>query len=97
MIRKRQGISISSKLLQRLTKKFTRRDAYRMSLPDILDAKKDAVRRYNKLKKRADDLRVDFHKKVAKARALKYHTTIEVQEKLTRNAFRQKSLFARIK
>jgi hypothetical protein len=50
LIRKRQGISISSKLIRRLTKKFARRDAYRMSLPDILDAKKDAVRRYNKLK-----------------------------------------------
>jgi hypothetical protein len=68
-----------------------------MSLPAILDTKKDAVRRYNKLKKRSEELRVDFHKTVAKVRALKYHTAIEVQEKLTHNAFGQKSLFARVK
>jgi hypothetical protein len=65
-----------------------------MSLAAIVAALHDALKRSANRKKQAADLRQKFHWKVAAARAVKYNTTIETQEKLTHNAFRQKSLFA---
>jgi hypothetical protein len=51
MVRKRQGISISPKLLRRLPKKFNRRDAYNMSMAEVVAAEHDALKRYRQQKK----------------------------------------------
>ena len=56
-----------------------------------------AMRKYRGLKKQAHKLRESFGKKLIKARAEEYKTTVEAQEKQLRQTFGQRALAKRVK
>ena len=58
----------------------------------IIAKRQAAMRAYKGLKKKAHKLCESFGKKLIKARAKEYKTTVEVQEKQLRQAFGQQAL-----
>ena len=83
--------------IRRLMEEVDEPFALRMSLEDVEKARKKRRYQYKQNKKKAQELRDQFQRKVNERRATKYNTTIEAQEKITRNAFKQKASYARIR
>jgi hypothetical protein len=61
--------------------------ALRMNLHEAEQAQTACKIKYKKDKANADELRKEFEKKVNAKRAVKYKTSVETQQKITKNAF----------
>ena len=81
---------------RKLMKQLGIPDALRLSEKQILGRLGKAKQEYRENKEKAWELREAFQAKVNSHRAAKFNTSIETQEKITKNAFRQKNMFRRI-
>jgi hypothetical protein len=66
-------------------------------MQSILVKRKNAMTKYRQLKKQASKERVQFGKRLIKARAKERGTTVAAQERQLRNAFGQRKLAQRVK
>ena len=71
--------------------------ALQMSLQEAEKAQETCKKKYKKDKANADELRKEFEKLVNAKRAIKYKTSVETQEKITKNAFQSKRTHSRIR
>jgi hypothetical protein len=95
--RKRIGVRASTKKIRRLMRVTSEMTAFQLSLPAIQAKRKAAMSAYKKVKKTASTERVNFGKRLMKARAKERNTTVAAQEKQLRNAFGQRKLAQRVK
>jgi hypothetical protein len=72
-------------------------NALRMTTHEAEKALEACYKRYKTNKDNAEDLRKAFEITVNANRAIKYATSVETQEKITKHAFQSKSSFARIR
>jgi hypothetical protein len=61
--------------------------ALQMNLHEAEQAQKACKTKYRKDKANAEELRKEFEKLVNQKRVIKYKTSVETQEKITKNAF----------
>jgi hypothetical protein len=87
---------VDTRKIRRLMKTLNEPNALRMSAQAVDRALSRSHTDYKKLKKDDSELRVAFRRQVNTRRAKKYKTTIEAQEKVTKNAFRSKGSWQRI-
>jgi hypothetical protein len=87
---------IDTRKIRRLMKKLNEPDALRMSYQAVDLARTQSLSDYKKLKKDDTALRQAFRREVNTRRATKYKTSIEAQEKVTKNAFKSKGAWKRI-
>jgi hypothetical protein len=71
-------------------------NALRMTAQEVDLARTKSITHYKKIKKNDRELRQTFRRQVNTRRAHKYNTSIEAQEKVTKNAFRSKGAWKRI-
>jgi hypothetical protein len=71
--------------------------ALRMNLHEAEQAQIACTIKYKKDKTNADELRKEFEKKVNAKRAVKYKTSVETQQKITKNALDSKRTHSRIR
>ena len=96
IILKRKGRRVDSRKIRDLMHQTASMEALKCNQDEAQVERKRTMQRYRKTKKRGDELRTAFGKKVAKSRAKKYKTTVAVQERIMKNVFRQKATFSRI-
>ena len=97
MLRYKEGTRASKTKIRRLMRLTGLMTAFRETPPTIVVKRKSAMAKYKKLKKEATQLRVQFGKRIIKARAQDRKTTEEVQEKQLKQAFGQRALARRVK
>jgi hypothetical protein len=97
LARKRNGIRASTKKIRRLMKLTSIPTAFQAPLPQIIINRKTAMTQYKKLKKKSQEEREKFGKRLIKARAQARNTTVEAQAILLKNAFGQRKLAQRVK
>jgi hypothetical protein len=97
LIQKRiQNQRIDTPKIGRLMKIFNKPTALRMNPNEVDTAEQNCRKRYSKHKKDDKAIRKAFQLQVNERRAKKYKTSIEAQEKVTRNAFKSKTAFRHI-
>jgi hypothetical protein len=70
--------------------------ALQLDLPAVQLAPKLCKQRYKQHKLEDVKLRQDFQLRVNERRAIKFGTSVETQEKITKSAFKTKNAFSRI-
>jgi 1,2-phenylacetyl-CoA epoxidase catalytic subunit len=71
--------------------------ALQMDIPAATNTQQDCRQRYKIHKEDHEALRQAFHLEVSERRALQYGTSVETQQKITKNAFRTKQTYSRIR
>jgi hypothetical protein len=71
--------------------------ALQMELPAAFRAQKACKQLYKIHKTQAAELRQAFKLKVNEHRAIRFETSVETQQKVTKNAFKYKNIFSRIR
>jgi len=92
MLRYKEGTRASKTKIRRLMRLTRVMTAFHETPPTIVVKHKPVMTKYKKLKKEASQLRVQFGKRIIKARAKERKTTEEVQEKQLKQAFGQRAL-----
>jgi hypothetical protein len=87
---------IDTRKIRRLMQQLKEPNALRMTAQEVDLARTKSITHYKKIKKDARELRLAFQRQVNTRRAHKYNTSIEAQEKVTKNAFRSKGAWKRI-
>ena len=93
---RRKGLRVDSRKIRRLMRQTGIHDAYTKNLQQAQRARRAIVKEYRQMKSKAEEMRTRFRKRVAAARAKKFKTTIQAQEKMIASAFRQKQAHQRI-
>jgi hypothetical protein len=96
-LRKRNCIRASTKKIRRLMRLTGNMTAFEHSIPTILMQRKTAMSSYKALKKKSDQERILFGKRLIKARAKERNTTVDAQTNQLKNAFSQRKLAQRVK
>jgi hypothetical protein len=97
VIKRLQNQRTDTRKIRRLMQKVSVTNALQLSMQEALNEQKTCLIRYKKNKNKAAELRKDFEHKVNTNRAIKFGTSVETQEKITKHAFKSKASFARIR
>jgi hypothetical protein len=92
------GKRIDTRKIRRLMKQTDQPTALRMTLQEAETAQAKCWTKYKtNNKNNAEELRKQFETRVNEKRAIKYKTSVETQEKITKHAFQSKNNFTRIR
>jgi hypothetical protein len=94
--RKRNGIKASTKKIRRLMRNTGEMTAFELSLSAIETKQKEARKLLKQINKRDDLERLQFGKRLLKAKAKDKNITIQAQTKQVQNAFSQRKLWQRV-
>jgi hypothetical protein len=97
VIKRLQNQRTDTRKIRRLMNKVEIPNALRLTFDEAIKAQKACYTRYKTNKNKAAELRKEFQHKVNTNRAIKYGTSVETQEKITKHAFQSKCSFARIR
>jgi hypothetical protein len=91
------GRRMDTRKIRPLMRQTEQPRALQMNLHKAEQAQKACKKKYKKDKANAEEPRKEFEKLVNQKRAIKYKTSVETQEKITKNAFQSKRTHSRIK
>jgi hypothetical protein len=97
VIRRRQGHRASVRKIRRLQKSLSITTAFTVTLLEAFQLHRNAFKKYKQDKKQDEEHRQSFYLRLASDRAKKYHTTVAVQQKMLKGAFKQRKAYRRIK
>jgi hypothetical protein len=92
-----QNRSVDTRKIRQLMLSTDQPTALQLDLPAVQRAQKLCKQRYKQHKLEDAKLRQDFQLRVNKRRAIKFGTSVETQEKITKSAFKTKNTFSRIR